>query len=511
MKIGFANIKKVLKGEAKENKEKKALENNKPEEMEKKETLEASGVGEQQDMKPGYGKIRAEAKKKSEKTGLIFFPAFDWAISPTHPEREERLLYTRDQLFEEGLMDLPEIAEYKPRLAEYKDIARVHFCVPDVSAQATTPHLISAGCGLVLGDALMAGEIKNAFSLARPPGHHAMRVAHGNRGFCNINNEAILVEYLRKKYGIRKIAIVDTDVHHGDGTQEIFYHDPDVLFISFHQDGRTLYPGSGFMNELGGPRALARTINIPLPPATPDEGILHILDELVLPILKDFQPELIMNSAGQDNHYTDPLSNMRFSAQGYAKLNEKLAPDIAVLEGGYAIESALPYVNTGIILAMAGLDYSHVREPDYTSGMFVQASRDQEALETIISTQLENWDNRDFLTEEAFAKNEAFYRHRKNIFYDTDMIQEFQEESIRMCPKCQGYISIASTGQKSYKTTKIFGVSVPIYACKACQQEAFEEYKSKTHDLKYDYVYLQDKKADQYRAYNVKLRQETLL
>ena len=172
---------------------------------------------------------------KSDKTGLIFFPAFDWAISPTHPEREERLLYTRDQIFEEGLMDLPQIREYKPRLAEYKDIARTHFCVPGIKEQVTEAHLIAAGAALVMADALMAGDIRNGFALVRPPGHHAMKVVHGNRGFCNINNEAIMVDYLRKKYGLKKIAIIDSDVHHGDGTQDIFYHDRDVLFISFHQ------------------------------------------------------------------------------------------------------------------------------------------------------------------------------------------------------------------------------------------------------------------------------------
>ena len=166
---------------------------------------------------------------KPRKTGLLFFPAFDWAISPTHPEREERLLYTRDQLFEEGILDNPNIIEYKTRLAEEKDIQRVHFCVPNVAEQTTAAHLISAGSSLKLGDMLMQKEIKNGFSLVRPPGHHAMRVVHGNRGFCNINNEAILVEYLRAKYGIRRIAIVDTDVHHGDGTQDIFYHDPDAV------------------------------------------------------------------------------------------------------------------------------------------------------------------------------------------------------------------------------------------------------------------------------------------
>lgn len=526
MKLGLGRLKDVLKtgsGTAPAEGEKEQAENKDKAEKEEMQTikseenkLEISEEKEGNTME--LKKTGLEAKKgllspadrtKAEKTGLIFFPAFDWAISPTHPEREERLLYTRDQIFEEGLMDLPEIAEYKPRLAEYRDIARVHFCVPDIKAQATTPHLIAAGSCLVLGDALMKGEVKNAFALIRPPGHHSMTVAHGNRGFCNINNEAILVEYLRKTYGIRKIAIVDTDVHHGDGTQDIFYNDPDVLFISFHQDGRTLYPGSGFMSELGGPKALGRTINIPLPPGTPDEGILYVLDSLVLPILKDFKPELVLNSAGQDNHYTDPLANMRFSAQGYAKLNEKLAPDMAVLEGGYAIQSALPYVNTGIILAMAGLDYSCVREPDFKPGMFVQASRDRKTLEEIVATQLENWKNRDRLVEAEVAKHGDFYRRKKQIFYDTDMIQESQEETIRMCPDCMGYKTIDSHARGSVGN-RIFGVSIPIYACENCQAEAREEYRKKLIHPEYDYVYLQDKKQDEYRAYNTRTKKETV-
>ena len=175
-----------------------------------------------------------------------------------------------------------------------------------------------------MADALPPGD-KNGFAIIRPPGHHAMTVAHGNRGFCNINNEAIMIEYLRRKYGYRRIAIVDTDVHHGDGTQEIYYHDPDVLFISFHQDGRTLYPGSGFVEELGAPPAVGTTINIPLAPYTTDEGILYVLDRLILPLLEEFKPELVVNSAGQDNHYSDPLANMRFTAAGYAELNRRLA------------------------------------------------------------------------------------------------------------------------------------------------------------------------------------------
>ena len=97
---------------------------------------------------------------------------------------------------------------------------------------------------MTAADAVMSGEVKRAFALVRPPGHHAMRIVHGIRGFCTINIEAVMVEYLRSRYGIKKIAVVDTDVHHGDGSQDIFYHDPNVLYISFHQDGRTLYPGT---------------------------------------------------------------------------------------------------------------------------------------------------------------------------------------------------------------------------------------------------------------------------
>ncbi|MEG1345903.1 MAG: histone deacetylase, partial [Acidaminococcaceae bacterium] len=176
--------------------------------------------------------------------GLVFFPAFDWMISPTHPERQERLLYTRDQLVEEGIFDLPQIREYKPRLATLNDLERVHIGVPQLSQLITPAHLVSAGSCLTAADAVMRGEVKRSFALVRPPGHHAMRVVHGIRGFCVINIEAILVSYLRKTYGVKRIAIVDTDVHHGDGSQDIFYHDPDTLYISFHQDGRTLYPGT---------------------------------------------------------------------------------------------------------------------------------------------------------------------------------------------------------------------------------------------------------------------------
>ncbi|MBF0482469.1 MAG: histone deacetylase, partial [Desulfovibrionaceae bacterium] len=301
--------------------------------------------------------------KAKRKLGVVFFPAYDWAISATHPERQERLLYTQDQLREEGLFDIPGVTEYKPELASWLDVDRAHFCFPDVESVATQSHCVSAGGAIRAAKLVMEREADRAFALIRPPGHHAMKVVHGSRGFCNINIEAVMIEWVREHYGRKRVAIVDTDCHHGDGTQDIYWHDPDTLFISLHQDGRTLYPGTGFPMEAGGPRALGRTINVPLPPGTSDEGFLHVIDNLVLPILSDFKPDLIVNSAGQDNHFSDPITDMNFSARGYAVLSERLGPHLAVLEGGYAIQGALPYVNLGIALALAGLDYSHVREP----------------------------------------------------------------------------------------------------------------------------------------------------
>ena len=447
-------------------------------------------------------------------TGILFFPAFDWAISPTHPEREERLLYTRDQIFEEGIMDLPQIREYKPGLATYKDIARVHFCVPDIDTQITEAHLVSAGSALVIADAVMNNEVKNGFAIIRPPGHHSMSVSHGNRGFCNINNEAIMVEYLRQKYGLKKIAIIDTDVHHGDGTQEIFYDDPNVLFISFHQDGRTLYPGTGFMDELGGPLAYGTTINIPLAPRTTDTGINYAIDNLILPILDEFKPDIVVNSAGQDNHYSDPLANMSFSAQGYATLNSKLAPDIAVLEGGYSVETALPYINMGLIMAMAGIDYSNLREPDYSPSRLKESPSNLEKIKKMSEQQLNVFRNREETIAKNRRKDQEFYMQHKNVFYDTDHIHEEQYHNLRLCPECSGFRTIKSSARhRTGHDYQVFCITIPIDACKACQEQGRYTYQEtiKTNKKNYDLVYLQDRAKDEYRKTNLATEAEKVL
>lgn len=431
--------------------------------------------------------------KKQKKTGLIFFPAFDWAISRTHPEREERLLYTQDQVFEEGLLDLENIMEFKPGMATYDDINRCHICVPDARHLTTESHLISAGGAITAAEKVMTGVVDNAFALVRPPGHHAMLVAHGARGFCNINIEAVMVEYIRKKFGTKKIAIVDTDCHHGDGTQDIYWNDPDVLCISLHQDGRTLYPGTGFIEDFGGPNALGATINIPLPPKTSDEGFLYVLDQVILPILDEFQPEIIINSAGQDNHYSDPITNMRFSAQGYAVLNERLSPDIAVLEGGYSIERALPYVNVGIILAMAGLDYSNVREPDYDPDKLRQSPEITNHIKESSRGVMKMWDCRKEM-KARIVNSSNYLRRQKNIYYDTDGISEQQTETVRVCNECGGLVMIESTADTG---RKIFAVILPNRCCSQCRKEG-EIFFERVKTGHYSNIYFQDREKDIY-------------
>lgn len=433
--------------------------------------------------------------KAKNKLGLVLFPAFDWAISETHPEREERLLYTQDQIFEEGITDIEGIHFYNPRIAEEEDILRVHFPVPDVKTRVSQSHLVSVGGAIKAGEVVLKDKVDKSFALVRPPGHHAFRVVYGDRGFCIVNVEAVMLENLRAQFGDLRVAIIDTDAHHGDGTQDIFWNDKDTLFISFHQDGRTLFPGTGFVEEFGGPSAYGYNINIPLAPGTGEEGFLYVLDHVVLPILDDYQPDLIINSAGQDNHYTDPLTNMNFTAQGYAQLNEKLNPDIAVLQGGYSIEGALPYVNMGIILAMAGLDYSQVKEPDYDEEKMKQPEDVTEYTKEISELVYKRWQERHDLAKKM-RKGQSVIEKQQQIYYDTDGIMENQTQSFTICDRCSGVNTIRSQNDANIN---IYAITIPRDACKDCVDRGHWMYKN-TSEGKYYRTYLQDRVNEHYES-----------
>ena len=205
------------------------------------------------------------------------------------------------------------------------------------SVEAAT---LAAGLGLELVERVLSNRVSNGFALVRPPGHHATRSQA--MGFCVFNNIAVAAKRALQ-LGIKRILILDWDVHHGNGTQDIFYEEDRVFFVDFHQDD--LFPkNSGHLSEKGSGRGAGYTLNIPLPHSCRDEDYSHIFDQLIVPLATQYQPELILVSAGFDAHETDPLASMSLTTNGFALLTQRtkaLADQlcdgklILFLEGGY--------------------------------------------------------------------------------------------------------------------------------------------------------------------------------
>jgi acetoin utilization deacetylase AcuC-like enzyme len=195
----------------------------------------------------------------------------------------------------------------------------------------------AAGLGLDLAKRVARGELDSGFAALRPPGHHA--TPSQAMGFCIFNNVGVAAANLLQQGLSKKIMILDWDVHHGNGTQDIFWNHPDVLFISTHQ--WPLYPGTGHYKELGGDGAKGGTINIPLPPGTGDSDYLNAWDEVIEPAFRAFQPDFLLISAGYDAYEFDPLGAMKITRAGFTELAKRAAALmngkrlVAFLEGGY--------------------------------------------------------------------------------------------------------------------------------------------------------------------------------
>jgi acetoin utilization deacetylase AcuC-like enzyme len=307
-------------------------------------------------------------------TGIIYDDIFLEHRIGTHVESHERLIAIMDFIKEEGILDDPDFKLINPRDASLEQIQYIHSKqlidqVNQISERAASAghvqsldmdtlvspktyeaSLYSVGGNLVGIDKILAEEINNGFALVRPPGHHTN--VHKCAGFCIFNNIAIAAEYLIREKDINKVAIIDWDCHHGNGTQDIFFEgspseNGEVVFFSSHQDGRTLYPGSGFPDEIGSGKGKGKIINYPMPPRAAEDAVMLFFDEIIQPILDEFAPEFILISAGFDTHHTDRLTNMGWTYQGPANYLQKIkqiAEQFArgrvliTLEGGYQVD-----------------------------------------------------------------------------------------------------------------------------------------------------------------------------
>ncbi|MFZ9283958.1 MAG: class II histone deacetylase [Candidatus Nanopelagicales bacterium] len=218
---------------------------------------------------------------------------------------------------------------------------------------------LGVGGILQMVDAIYQNQIDNGYALVRPPGHHA--VADLGMGYCLFANGSIAVKYAQQQYGVKRIAVVDWDVHHGNGTQEIFYEDPSVLTISIHQD--RLYPHhSGLRSEQGAGVATGTNLNIPLPAGVGNAGYIHAFERVVVPALRKFKPDLILVASGFDSCVFDPLGRMLLTSTGYAALTRQLMQVAAEFsnnrilmthEGGYnAVYS--PFCGQAVLEQLVG-------------------------------------------------------------------------------------------------------------------------------------------------------------
>jgi len=296
----------------------------------------------------------------AQRTGIVFDPVFLMHNQTGHPENAKRLESIISRLKEKSLID--KVTQLKSRLAEIDEIAICHtkeyvehvkiFCEkgggyfdPDTYSNKDSfmAAATAVGSSIDLTKAVIRGELKNGSALLRPPGHHAL--ANRSMGFCLFGNIAIASKVALIQPEIKKAAIVDFDVHHGNGTQALIGDDPNILFISSHQ--YPFYPGTGSSREIGTDAAEGTIVNIPLQAGIGDEGFKIVYEKVIIPSLKRFKPDIILVSAGYDAHWDDPLANLNLSLNGFNQISRELikcAEEICsgkiifFLEGGYNLD-----------------------------------------------------------------------------------------------------------------------------------------------------------------------------
>lgn len=323
----------------------------------------------------------------SERVELVWFgdDASRYDHGAGHPLRPERVTLTRRLIHDYGLVDGARVQETPARDASLDDLALVHTeeyvdaviragrgergswwqygFGPGDNPVFPRMHEASSrvvGATLAAAEAVLTGRAEHAFN---PAGglHHALPARAS--GFCVYDDPAIAIAWLLAR-GVSRVAYVDVDVHHGDGVQEIFYRDPRVLTISLHQDGRTLFPGTGFTEEVGAGDAAGTSVNVPLPPFTGDDAWLRAFREVVPALVEAFRPEVLVTQLGCDSHYSDPLANLGLTTAAYRATATELhdlahraagGRWLATGGGGYQWASVVPRAWTIYFAEMAGV------------------------------------------------------------------------------------------------------------------------------------------------------------
>ncbi len=280
----------------------------------------------------------------NSKTAFIYHEDYlDYNFGPSHPLKPERYKATFDLLQKMGIFD-NKAEHYKPDHASQEDLMLVHspeyiqsverkcergrgyLDYGDTPARRGVYKASRAKVGgSILGaDLIMRGEVDHAFNVGGGL-HHAKR--NSAAGFCVFNDVAIAARHLQKRHDLKRIAIVDVDGHHGDGTQQIFYREP-ILTISLHRYGGgflgRFYPGTGTVNELGEGEGRGYSVNVPLPAGTSDEVYLEAFNEVVLPLIEKYEPEILLNQFGVDTHYQDPLVGLSLTTRSYVAISSTL-------------------------------------------------------------------------------------------------------------------------------------------------------------------------------------------
>ena len=339
------------------------------------------------------------------KTGLIWDEKFlDYNLGPEHPLRPIRVKLTYDLIRSKGILQQESVEVVKPRLATREEILLFHEndyvrLVEEYSKKGSglldagdTPAFkgcyeatsLVVGASIVAADEVLSGRLSHAFN---PSGglHHA----HPERasGFCIFNDPAVVIAHLKSKYDLQRIVYLDIDAHHGDGVMYGYYDDPAVLDIDVHENGRVLFPGTGFPDEIGKGKARGLKLNIPLPPSTGDEAYLEAFRQIVPDALGKFKPEIILVQCGADGHLDDRLAHLRLTTRVYAEvvsqmhdLAHELCNGRLVLfgGGGYTLAN-VPRVWTVAFSTLAGLKPSDEIPSDWSKEFQNAAQEDPPA------------------------------------------------------------------------------------------------------------------------------------